>query len=257
MHRDPDMTGSIAIPGGRLIEFASLPSTNRWALDHPDACRPGDVVWARSQTAGRGRFSRTWYSPSTDCLTISVVLKIDSLGALPPSSIGPVGALAVRRTLSDHGIRALVKWPNDVMTEGGKIAGLLAESDLDAGRLVLGIGLNVNLSPADLPASDVPQPVTSMLVESGHESAVEDVLRELASHLAAVLKTAAGHDGTRLLLKEWAEHDALAGHRLRVVTEHGEVCGTYAGIEADGRLCVVCDSGAKSRFWSGDVTIAK
>ncbi|MCK5849556.1 MAG: hypothetical protein KAH23_01480, partial [Kiritimatiellae bacterium] len=69
--------------GGRLIIFESLPSTNKWVLDPANDCRHGDIIYARAQTCGRGRFHRDWHTPGNTCLTISIVIRHETPDALP------------------------------------------------------------------------------------------------------------------------------------------------------------------------------
>jgi BirA family biotin operon repressor/biotin-[acetyl-CoA-carboxylase] ligase len=213
-------------------------------LDH------GDVIRAVHQTAGRGRFQRTWVSPAGRCLTLSVILR-DPTAASP--TLCQAAALAVHATLAEHGIAAQLKWPNDVLVEGRKIAGILAERDTASVTVVLGIGLNVNMTEADLEALDLLQPSTSMAIEGGTDFDTEQVLSGLLAALESVL---AGRQASAIH-ETWSQHDALAGQDVTVATGDLTVSGTYAGMAPDGRLLLTDESGTEHSFWSGDVTLLR
>lgn len=238
--------------------FEELPSTNQWALTHLDTLRHGDVVQAVQQTAGRGRLGRTWLSPGNRCLTLSVAMK-------PPSeapgwlAVAQIAALAIRTSLAHHGIAAQLKWPNDVMAPDRKISGVLAERDPGTGSLVLGIGLNVNVTQEELAQAEISQPATSMAIAAGRtvdpDAVRNDLLQRLEEELDAMDPPGPTGPGASRLAREWSRHDYLAGKRIQVRTTDAVLCGRYAGLAPDGRLRLVHGSGQESRFWSGDVSV--
>ena len=241
--------------GGRRFRFASLASTNQWALDQAAELNHGDVVTADAQTAGRGRFGRTWVSPAGRALACSVVFDAERLGEALPALLGQVAALAVRTALSSLGVTALLKWPNDVVAQGRKLCGILLEQDDERRRLVLGIGVNVNLAPADLAGVEREPAPSSIMIELGREipvdTACESILRELATTVTRVLS-----DGPGCVPAAWQRHDALDGRRVALDGPHGRVCGRYLGLNRDGRARLRDDDGRERLFWSGDVTVA-
>ena len=240
--------------GAQLRLFDSLPSTNQWMLDHIRSCRHGDVVRAIRQTAGRGRFQRQWVTPDNRCLTFSVLLDFGASEQWMAPVCGQAAAVAVHAAVESCGVPALLKWPNDVLGRHGKIAGILAERDADSGRVVLGIGINVNLTGADLAAMELLQPATSIRVEAGREFDVEAVLTGVLKDLAAGLDQLRSK-GIRRLIESWRERDALTGTRVTVNAAGAVVTGRYAGLDGDGRLCLVDDAGKNHAFWAGDVSI--
>jgi BirA family transcriptional regulator, biotin operon repressor / biotin---[acetyl-CoA-carboxylase] ligase len=160
---------------GRPYTFVDeCPSTQR-LLDPGGA--EGTTVATDLQTHGRGRLGRTWEAPRGVALLFSVLLHPE-----PPMAIWPelslVAGDAVAKALSDQtGVAAKLGQPNDVLIEGRKVAGILAEASV--GRVVLGIGVNVNQTADDLPRETV-KPSTSLRVETGRE-------RQRAPLLAAIL----------------------------------------------------------------------
>jgi BirA family biotin operon repressor/biotin-[acetyl-CoA-carboxylase] ligase len=239
------------LSGARLLVFESLPSTNEWALAHAASCRDGDVVWARRQTAGRGRLGRSWAAPDIRGLTVSVLLRrpIPEGGE---ANMGQVAALAVRETLAHYVIEGLLKWPNDLLVGSRKIAGVLAEKSTAVPALVVGVGLNVNVSRQDLRAADLEATATSMAMEQGRSFVIEDVLQTFLTHMTAVLDRAQ-REGTARVLEAWAEHDALTGQQIEIRGADGCRRGRYGGLGPDGRLRLIDGAGTVHLFWTGDV----
>jgi BirA family biotin operon repressor/biotin-[acetyl-CoA-carboxylase] ligase len=183
----------------------------------------GAIATAGHQTGGRGRLGRTWHDTPGASLLLSVLLKPPP--ERHPAELTVVGALAVARAL---GPQAKLKWPNDVLIDGRKVSGGLA--DLKDGAVVLGIGINVNQTADELPP-DARVPAASLRTLDGRERDVEsvlaDVLRELAAAYSAWLE-----GGLAVLRPEIAERDALLG---REVVVNG-TRGIARGIRDDGRL---------------------
>ncbi len=127
-----------------IEEYESLPSTNSFARQRvEDGALPGTVIWARHQTAGRGRLSRTWLS-DTNSLTLSVIWRFSAAKAVPGLSLA--AGLWTAKALETLGVKAKVKWPNDVWIGSRKVAGLLGESVYrdDHWWVIMGAGINVN-----------------------------------------------------------------------------------------------------------------
>lgn len=250
----PEIAEGKGLWGGRLITFESLPSTNQWALNNIGSCLNGDVVRAIVQTTGRGRFERKWLAPANRCLTISVVIMSDVHADHVISTITQTAALAIRSTLEKYSINSLVKWPNDVLVKGKKIAGILAEGEQQSGAVILGIGLNVNLTEEDLAEVDLLQPATSMAMEKGRNFDIDQVCPELLSELEKTIDVAA-QEGTSFLVETWKRYDSLMRKRIEVQTHQGAVSGKYTGLDESGRLRLIDDLGHEHFFWSGDVTV--
>lgn len=172
----------------RVIEFAELDSTNRYACRHLRELADGDVIQAGIQTAGRGRWERKWISDVPENLCLSLVLKpAGPAPELPLASLSQLLALSACRVLESYGLQPALKWPNDLQVGGRKIAGILAETVV-AGRewlgLVLGIGVNLNLNAETVAAVD--QPATALNLELARAVAVpafrDALLADFFSH---------------------------------------------------------------------------
>jgi len=248
------------------------PSTNTELVaavrDDPAAWPAPSALVAEHQTAGRGRAGRTWETPARAGLTVSVVLRPDvpagALGWLPL-----LAGLAVVRAVSDGGVGAVVKWPNDVLLPADdavaglgryrKVAGVLAEvvpGEPDGGpaAVVLGIGLNVSQSAAELPV-----PTATSLALAGHPRPDRtDVLVRLLGEVHAVVRRweqAGGDVGAAGLRDEYAAVSATLGTRVRaeLAGDAGVLEGVAVGLDASGALVVREESGRERAVTAGDV----
>lgn len=204
----------------------------------------GTLVTAERQTAGRGRQGRAWVAPAGQTLTASIVLR----GLAHPGLLPLAVAVAVAATV---GPDARIKWPNDVVVEDGdgalrKVAGILCEGRPAEGWAVAGIGLNVALDLADVPA-DVAARAATM---GRRPDELEDVLGALLGHLAAALDLAPA-----TLLEVWSTRDVLRGRHVRWGRPDGEPLGdgTAEGVDAEGRLLVRAADGDLARLDAGEV----
>jgi len=218
--------------GTPRLHLRSTGSTNEQARTLARAGAPhGTLVTAGEQTAGRGRQGRTWNAPPGRALVMSLVLR--ARGPLLPLE----GAVAVADLA---GSEAVIKWPNDVLLHGGKLAGILVEGSPQEGWAVIGIGLNVAVRPDDLPPELRDRAATLGLEPSALEPTLDALLVALKRRLGERPET---------LLDAYRERDALLGRQVR--WQHG--AGIAAGIDACGRLLVDRDDGVRTALDSGEV----
>lgn len=161
----------------RYVE--STPSTQ--LLIEADAPE-GALVVADEQTAGRGRLGRRWLAPAGTSLLCSVQLRPEVPGKRLPELTGVAAGACAETIEALTGLAPLLRYPNDVLLSGRKVAGVLAEAR--EGRIVLGLGVNVNVPEAALP-QEVDRPATSLLVETGRELDRAELLAELLERLEA------------------------------------------------------------------------
>ncbi len=193
----------------------------------------GSLVLADEQVAGRGRFGRRWSSPPQTGIWLGYLLRPDA--ELEPGVLSLRVGLAVVATLQDLGIATRLKWPNDVMLEGRKVAGVLSEARWTGSRLqwiALGIGINVG---GRLPPEVAAQAATLHQVQPGITRV--EVLERLIPRLQQVSHSPK-MDGTER--EQYSRHDWLRGRRLR-----NPIRGTAAGIDEDGALLVSTDHGVE------------
>jgi BirA family biotin operon repressor/biotin-[acetyl-CoA-carboxylase] ligase len=221
--------------GTPRLHLRSTDSTNDRARALALAGAPhGTLVTAGQQTAGRGRQGRTWSAPAGRALLASLVLR-----EVPPL-LALASALAVADVVGDG---AAIKWPNDVLLGGRKVAGILAEGRPQEGWAVLGIGLNVAVREGDLPPELVGR-AAGMGLEPAN---VEPVLASLLKALELRLAQEPG-----AIVEVYRERDALLGRALR----WGQYEGVAAGIDGAGRLLVDRADGERVALDAGEVHIA-
>lgn len=223
--------------GWRLVALQSVGSTNDEAARLADGgASEGTVIWAREQTGGRGRRGRRWTSPAGN-LYCSTVLRPDC-PAPRAAELGFVAALAVADIVpTERTVR--VKWPNDVLVDGGKVAGILPESaigqDGKAQHVVMGIGVNVGFAPT-LPEMRYPAAMLG--------GTVEGVLERLTAALAERLGQwrRAGFEAIR---SAWLARAGPIGLDVDVKLGEELVRGRFAGIDGDGALLLETPTGRR------------
>lgn len=222
--------------GSPRLHLRSTDSTNLRARELALGGAPhGTLVTAEEQSAGRGRQGRTWSAPPGRGLLLSVVLRN------PPAMVPLIAAVAVAEVC---GPAARIKWPNDVLLDDRKVAGILVEGRPQEGWAVLGIGLNVAVRPEDLP-EELLETATGLGRQPGE---VEAVLHELLAALDRRLIETPGDT-----LAAWRDRDALRG---RPIAWHGGA-GTAAGVDDDGRLLVRTTDGGTVALNAGEVHLRR
>ncbi len=210
----------------------------------------GTAIIAAGQTAGRGRLKRAWLSPPGS-LSLSLIL-------YPPRTALPflvmLASVAVVRCLRKiTGLRAGIKWPNDVLVSHRKVCGILVETEINPEKrtyAVIGIGINVNVNLADCP--EIAPVATSLSAELGREVPRLDVarclLREIDSFYLAL------PDG-KLISQEWQRHLVTLGCRVTVTAGDTVLEGIAESVAEDGRLFLRQANGNLTEVIAGDVTL--
>jgi BirA family biotin operon repressor/biotin-[acetyl-CoA-carboxylase] ligase len=209
--------------GTPRVHLRRTDSTNERARALAAAGAPhGTLVTAAEQTAGRGRQGRTWSAPAGRALLASLVLRIER-----PAIVPLAAAVAVAEAVGES---TRIKWPNDVLVDGRKVAGILVEGRPQEGWAVLGIGLNVALRPEDFPPELRESGGTLGLDPADLEPTLARVLRALERWLSA---------DQPAVLTAWRERDALEGRQV----SWSDGAGRAVGIDDAGRLLVGTPSG--------------
>lgn len=240
---------------GREMEiYAEIDSTNARAVALAQNGAPeGLLVLAEHQTQGRGRLGRQWFAPPFSSLLFSLLLR-------PPLQVGQAQratmlcSLAMVEAVHEvTGLKASIKWPNDLLLQGGKLGGVLTELGARGALLdyaVVGIGLNVNLDLAALPP--VMTPPASLSAVLGHKvsraALLGAFLRYAEAHYEALKEGWSPHGA-------WREHLATLGERVTVGTPEEIIEGWAEDVDADGALLVRTTDGALQRILAGDVTL--
>jgi BirA family biotin operon repressor/biotin-[acetyl-CoA-carboxylase] ligase len=242
--------------GTELHYFAEIGSTNAYARRIAEqGARDGELVIADSQTEGRGRLGRRWVSPPNVNLYLSLVLR----PKLPPArapQITLMAAVALAETLKSFlPVPPSIKWPNDIIVNGKKLAGILTEVNCGTDSVefvILGIGVNVNY-PVDLMPEEIRQRATSVLVECQNKVNREDLLQRLIQHLDRCYGEIE-ENGFAPLAPRWEAYFGWRGQRVRIELLNQDVFGIAKGIDHDGALLLEDEHGKLQRVIAGDVT---
>ena len=230
------------LPRRHVAECASTNDLARtWASEVSDPAPHGALVTADFQTRGRGRRGQRWDAPAAQSALMSFVLRPAILLA-DAWQLGFLAALATAEALRGRGLDAKLKWPNDVLLHGAKVAGMLVETvpaPAASGASVVaiaGIGLNVN-QPAFEDSGDYAYPPTSLRLVTGQEHTVEDIIQAVADAFGRVdaEATDSGFDPILTALRTYL----AVGATVR----RGAQTATLVGLNADGGACVCLSDG--------------
>lgn len=222
----------------QLIQFEELDSTNRYACARLRELADGDVIQADRQTAGHGRLRRPWVSeiPGNLCMTLVLKPRQSAPGELPLGNLSQLLALSVCRALAASGVPATLKWPNDVLVNQRKIAGLLAETVVQGSEflgMALGVGVNLNLDAAVL--ATINQPATSLAEIKGEPVVVADfrdaVLEDFFSRYEDFLAVGFG-----MIRQEYVSYCRFLGTEVEIRRPDETLRGIACGLTDDGAL---------------------
>lgn len=241
----------------RVFQETSSTSDVLEKLAH-DGVREGVVVFAETQKKGRGRLGRSWVSPAGKGLWFSVLLR-PRLRPQEVTRLTVATATAIARAIrTELPLRPEIKWPNDLMLQGRKFAGVLMElsGELDSiGHVNLGIGVNVNLEAADFPPAlrGVATSLRSVLGRAVDRPALAAaILRELDAVYAHVLE-----DRFAAIADEWSTQCTTLGRNVSVLAGSRRVVGRAEALDEEGSLLVRTEHGRLERVVGGDVTLEK
>ena len=245
-----------------LTELDTCASTNTWLIERHKQFTTGDVVWTKEQTAGRGQRNKVWVSDARS-LTFSMLVEVQSSDL---NRIGLISGLAVCHVLDDifskhnPGLRCSLKWPNDVVVSGGKLAGILCETIHQhdgTARAVIGIGINhrnrfsANQSPTLFNGVIPPISLSDLLSQCGE--GIELILAVRRYLLEGIGMLSLDQWGP--LHQQIQKRDWLMNHRICLESSGETLTGTASGIASSGQLLVTDDSGIQHALFSGQLTL--
>ncbi len=245
---------------GRVIRFyREVESTNDVAFDlaKKDA-KEGTVVIADAQTKGRGRLQRKWISPPGVNLYMSVIFR-PSISSKDATILTLVSAIALYEAVNSYGIKCQIKWPNDLLVNRRKVAGVLTEMEPDGDRVqfvLVGLGINLNMTRSmmnDL-MGEVSEIATSVMEESGHEVDRS----EFAANVINLLETwyeVFNSKGKPAVISEWKKRWGDLDKRVRVRINRNLIEGVAYDLDDDGFLLLRKDNGEVERIIVGDLSV--
>jgi BirA family biotin operon repressor/biotin-[acetyl-CoA-carboxylase] ligase len=243
--------------GHRLICFRETESTNMVAFRlAEEGAEEGTVVVSEAQHHGKGRMGRRWESPPGVNLYCSLIL-CPPIFPMQAAQLTFLSAVAVARAISETtALQPEIKWPNDVLVGGRKVAGLLNEMSAETEKInfiVLGIGININMRQDQFP-EDLRHPATSLALEAGRDISRLDVTRALLTALDDFYDAYLAH-GYDPIREEWLSRCTMNGREVRVTFQNSVQEGMVMGIDEDGALLIRLHDGRVERVMAGDVTM--
>ncbi len=241
--------------GRHIVHFDSTDSTNTQALRLAGEGAPeGTLVIAESQTAGRGRLGRKWESPPGVNLYFTLILRPD----IPPAD-APMITLAAAAALTKS-VRALyklpaaIKWPNDMLIDFKKCAGILTEMNAEPGRIrhvLLGVGVDVNMTE-DMFPEEIRKISTSIYLSRGERADRAGLLQRFLFEMEGLYGNIVS-GRKEIVLDAWRNLSCTLGRRVTVRGLWGERTGTAMDIDASGSLVIEDDGGELDKVMSGDL----
>ncbi|MBL3589178.1 MAG: bifunctional biotin--[acetyl-CoA-carboxylase] ligase/biotin operon repressor BirA [gamma proteobacterium endosymbiont of Lamellibrachia anaximandri] len=235
----------------------AIDSTNTWLMQKgADGAVSGTVCLSERQSAGRGRHGRQWISPFGSNIYLSLLWRFET-GPMGLGGLSLAAGIAIIRTLQGLGYQGVgLKWPNDVLWEGRKLAGLLLEvvgESEGPSQVVIGIGLNTHIGEH---GDAIDQPWVDLIsISDEMEIRRNRIVAKLIDNLVDVILTYR-RSGLAAFTDEWQRHDLLTGETISLCSASQEYEGRHRGIDETGALLLEID-GKLRRFYAGEVSLRR
>ncbi|MGB5105656.1 MAG: biotin--[acetyl-CoA-carboxylase] ligase [Candidatus Zixiibacteriota bacterium] len=244
--------------GDNVYSFDRVGSTNVIAHKYAEKDEPeGTLILAERQTAGKGRLGRSWHSPAKRGIYMSLILRPQISPVMAPG-LSLIAALSVAKAMREYpGISATIKWPNDVLYEGKKLAGVLTELAAEIDRVkyvVMGIGINANHDEDDFPP-ELRDKASSLKIEGHHEIDRIRLVKLILTYLEEYYHEYLG-SGFKRLIKPIKSYSAVLGKNISFKQNEASCIGKAIDIDGAGQLVVEID-GKVISLSSGEITLAE
>ncbi len=237
-----------------LVRLDEVDSTNSYALEHISSFDDGTVIYTPHQYMGRGRHNRKWIADDSENIYMSVVLKPQNIDTYPFPNLTQYLSVVLCRLLEDEfNIKPFIKWPNDILVDGCKISGILAEAYTENNKLkavVLGLGLNVNLSKQTLDLID--QKAVSISVLTGKNYDIDLIVNKLSDYF---FKDYSGFvkSGFSYIKDEYIGKCGFLGKNITVRELDYKKHYFAKSIDNEGLLTVIDEFNNECKIITGDV----
>jgi BirA family biotin operon repressor/biotin-[acetyl-CoA-carboxylase] ligase len=240
--------------GRKILVYNSTASTNDIAAEYArDKNNNGLVIFAEEQTAGKGRGGNKWLSRRSESILCSIIL-IDSL--LKAELLSLTCAVAAADAIGKAGSEAKIKWPNDVLLAGKKVAGILLESKLNnkGNNYIIGIGINCHQKKDSFP-HNLQAVATSIDIESRTICDRISLAKRLLVSMDSWLEAAEKNPG--IVTERWSQLSVLLGHRISLLYNGRKFSGNCIGIDPQSGLIIQLDTGGIRMFDAAHTSIEK
>ena len=243
--------------GKDIRYYNTIDSTNTKAKELGTAgAKEGTVVISEEQTGGRGRLGRQWVSPKFKGIWMSIILKPD-IEPMDASKITQIGAAAVCMSINELGLKATIKWPNDIVLNGKKVCGILTEMSGELNKInyiVMGIGINVNIESEDFPG-DIKDIATSIKIEAGKKVKRKELVASIFNNFEKLYDEFINSGTIKNSINICRENSALIGNDVKIIKRNEEVFAKAIGLTEDGELIVEYNDGKVDKIVSGEVSV--
>jgi BirA family biotin operon repressor/biotin-[acetyl-CoA-carboxylase] ligase len=237
--------------GKKIHYYESVPSTMDVAMELGIKGAPeGTVVFAETQTKGKGRLGRIWFSPKYKGIYLSLILRPKFAPEKTPL-LTLLSAVSICEAVKEClGLDAQIKWPNDILIQHKKAAGILTELNAEMDEVnfvIIGIGINVNNDKKSLISTAI------SLKEAKGEAVcrpalLQEILRKIEANYSAL-----EHKGPKMIIDKWREYGITLGRRVKIYSHREHIEGEAVNIDMDGGLLIRKDSGITVKVMAGDV----
>ena len=244
--------------GRNIIYLDSIDSTNTYAKKKAEGSFiEGTVVIADEQTGGRGRLGRHWVSTKGKGIWMTIMLKPDILPSDAPK-LSIVAALAVTNAIrSCCQLDAEIKWPNDIVTGGKKLCGILTEMSAEEDEIkyvIIGIGINANIEIDDF-GKELSRIATSVKIEKGKPVSRKALAASVLNEFEKVYRVFAREASINDLLNDYKSKSAVLGKEVRLISRKEEITGLAVDISEKGQLVIKLADGSYREIMSGEVSV--
>ena len=242
--------------GREVVFLDEIESTNIEARSLADrGAVHGTLVVADSQTGGKGRRGRSWHTPKSTSIAMSLILKPE-LEAENASMLTLVQAMAVAKAIEEIcGLKAQIKWPNDILVNEKKVCGILTEMNLEMteiSSIIIGTGINVN---QDSFPEEISEIATSLKIEKKRSQSRADLIERVCELFEEYFECFMETKDLSEFLEEYNSHLISMGRNVKVLDPKGEFTGEALGINAQGELLVKKENGEIVNVYAGEVSV--
>ena len=241
---------------GRTVHFSpKVDSTNVTAMDLAQQDAPeGTVVLAEQQLHGRGRGDRSWHSPPGVGIYCSIVLRPE-LSPAKTMLLTLMTAVAIAKAVAlETNLSPRIKWPNDILINDKKVVGILLESKVGGsgvGHAIIGFGINVNHTPADLP-QELLSTASSLFIELGEQVDRRKLIIKILAEVEYLYEGLQQGD-VATILKEWRHFSATLGRHVRILHRGERLEGVAVDVTEEGALLVRVEQNSLITVHAGDI----
>lgn len=241
--------------GKEIIHFDSIDSTNKYAKEIAGEKEEGTLIMADHQSSGKGRLGRDWTSPYKKGIYFSLILK-PNINVSQVARVTLIGAAALNLALKDMDIDSQIKWPNDIVISGKKVAGILTEMSSDLNTIhyiVIGIGINTNLDKEDFP-HDLRDKGTSLKIVTGGEIQRNKLLALFLNHFEKLYNPFKEDLNLEETIKICRGNSALIGKEVEIIKDGNIRTGRALDINHEGDLIIEFEDSIEI-IHSGEVSV--